>query len=208
MTHSPEDRKEEKAKEGSEEPQTGNSAGAQNERNGTQNIEKVPGENQGRGARNVEMDSKSEMTHSPEDRKEEKAKEGSEEPQTRNSVGAQNERNETQNAEKVPEENQEGGAQTIEMDPESEMAPSEKFWKDCEKVENEIGSPLETPASPKNRKKDHARRDRRLATQKRLAEEAKKRRNAKHAEKGERNEEPGGERILRNRGWKTRRDQS
>jgi hypothetical protein len=54
------------------------------------------------------------------------------------------------------------------------MAPSENFWRDYEKAENDMGKPLEVPASPKNKKKNHARRERRLATQRRLAEEKKK----------------------------------
>jgi hypothetical protein len=54
------------------------------------------------------------------------------------------------------------------------MAPSEKFWEDCEKGENDLGKPLVIPASPKNKKKNQARRDRRLAKQRRLAEEKRK----------------------------------
>jgi hypothetical protein len=57
---------------------------------------------------------------------------------------------------------------------ESDMAPSEKFWEDCEKRENDFGKPVEIPASPKNKKKNHARRERRLATRRRLADEKKK----------------------------------
>jgi hypothetical protein len=53
-------------------------------------------------------------------------------------------------------------------------SPSESFWEECDKGENKFGKPWELPASPKNKKKNHARRDRRLATQRRLSEEKKK----------------------------------
>jgi hypothetical protein len=52
--------------------------------------------------------------------------------------------------------------------------PSDTFFEENQKFENTLGKPWEFPASPKNKKKNHARRERRLATQKRLVEEATK----------------------------------
>jgi hypothetical protein len=50
------------------------------------------------------------------------------------------------------------------------IAPPESFWEESDQGENKLGKAWEVPASPKNKKRNHARRDRRMATRRRLAE--------------------------------------
>jgi hypothetical protein len=52
--------------------------------------------------------------------------------------------------------------------------PPDEFWVECERGEGSLGLPWQVPASPKNKKKNHARRERRMATQRRLKEEKRK----------------------------------
>jgi hypothetical protein len=78
--------------------------------------------------------------------------------------------------EKTTEKNAIPGKTETKEEPEedTEKGPSEKFWEDCERMDNTLRKPVELPASPKNKKKNHARRERRLATQRRLEEEGRK----------------------------------
>jgi hypothetical protein len=61
-----------------------------------------------------------------------------------------------------------------EPEPEVEEAPPDKFWEESDKLDDTCRKPVELPASPKNKKKNHARRERREATRKRLAQEKTK----------------------------------
>jgi hypothetical protein len=62
----------------------------------------------------------------------------------------------------------------ILQEPESQVdleSPPDDFWEQADKLDGICRKPLEFPASPKKKKKNHARRERREATRKRLAQE-------------------------------------
>jgi hypothetical protein len=59
----------------------------------------------------------------------------------------------------------------------------ERLLEDWERGENSLRKKVELPATPKNKKKNHARRERRLATQRRLAEEEKRQRERRERQK-------------------------
>jgi hypothetical protein len=60
------------------------------------------------------------------------------------------------------------------MRPSEEGVLSATFLQECEKVENSLGGAWQLPVSPKNKKRNQARRARRQTTQRRLADEAVK----------------------------------
>jgi hypothetical protein len=55
-----------------------------------------------------------------------------------------------------------------EPEPEEPEAIPEKFWKEAEKLDDSCRAPLQLPATPAKKKKNHARRLRREGTRKRL----------------------------------------